>query len=57
MIEDAADGSDPPIMEVLGVKASQSHAILDPALGVQSAATDDSKLQGLVSRYLRREAA
>lgn len=48
----ATDGSDPPIMEVLGVKASQSHAIIDPTLGVQGAASDDSKLQGLVSRYL-----
>lgn len=53
----ANDGSDPPIMEVLGVKASQSHAILDPALGVQAAASDDTKLQGLVTRYLRSEAA
>jgi len=53
----AQDGSDPPIMEVLGVKASQAHAIIDPALGVQAAQTDASKLQGLVDRYLLDEAA
>ena len=48
----AQDGSDPPMMEVLGVKASQAHAIIDPALGVQAAQADASKLQGLVDRYL-----
>jgi SNF2 family DNA or RNA helicase len=53
----ARDGSDPSIMEVLGVKASQSHAIVDPALGVQAATSDDTKLQGLISRYLLKEAA
>lgn len=51
----AADGSDPPIMEVLGVKASQASHIVDPSLGVQSAASDDSRLKGLVDRYLQKE--
>lgn len=49
----AEDGSDPPMMEVLGVKASQASHIIDPSLGVQQAASDHSKLQGLVERYLR----
>ena len=53
----AQDGSDPPIMEVLGMKASQSRAITDPSLGVQAAHNDASKLQGLVERYLKRDAA
>lgn len=53
----ATDGSDPPIMEVLGVKASQSRAIVDPALGVQAVASDDTRLRGLIDRYLEREAA
>lgn len=48
----AEDGSDPPVMEVLGVKASQAAHIVDPSLGVQAAATDASKMQGLVERYL-----
>lgn len=51
----ADDGSDPPIMEVLGVKASQAAHIVDPALGVQAAATDGAKMQGLVERYLEKE--
>lgn len=53
----AEDGSDPPIMEVLGVKASQASNIIDPALGVQSTQSDDSRLKGLVDRYLSKEVA
>ncbi len=54
----AEDGSDPPIMEVLGVKASQASNIVDPSLGVQAAHADDSRLRGLIDRYLKtREAA
>lgn len=53
----ATDGSDPPIMEVLGVKASQASNIIDPSLGVQAAQTDDSRLKGLVDRYLKKETA
>lgn len=46
------DGSDPPIMDVLGLKASQAHAVVDPDLGVQSKHSDETKLQKLVQRYL-----
>jgi superfamily II DNA or RNA helicase len=46
------DGSDPPMMEVLGLKASEQAAILDPDLGVQSANNDVSHLRSLVERYL-----
>lgn len=54
----ADDGADPPMMETLGVKASQAHHIVDPSLGVQAAASDDSKMRGLVDRYLKlRKAA
>lgn len=49
----AEDGSDPPIMEVLGVKASQASNIVDPSLGVQAAHADDSRLRGLIDRYLK----
>lgn len=48
----AEDGADPPIMEVLGVKASQASRIVDPSLGVQASASDGAKLQGLIERYL-----
>ncbi len=48
----ADDGSDPPILEVLGVKASQASHIVDPSLGVQAQANDDAKMRGLVDRYL-----
>jgi len=53
----ADDGSDPPMMEVLGLKASQAHSIVDPGLGVQSTVRDESRLQSLVQRYLDREVA
>lgn len=46
------DGSDPPMMEILGLKASEAAQILDPALGVQAAHTDESHLRTLVERYL-----
>lgn len=51
----AEDGADPPMMEVLGLKASQAAQIVNPALGVQAAANDDSRLRTLVDRYLKRE--
>jgi superfamily II DNA or RNA helicase len=46
------DGSDPPMMDVLGLKASQAQAVVDPDLGVQSKTNDAGKLQKLVQRYL-----
>jgi SNF2 family DNA or RNA helicase len=49
------DGSDPPMMEVLGLKASESAQILDPALGVTSVHSDSSPLQALVRRYLAKQ--
>jgi len=46
------EGSDPPMMEVLGLKASEASQITDPHLGVVVVDVDDSKLQGLVQKYL-----
>jgi hypothetical protein len=46
------DGSDPPMMDVLGLKASEAHSVVDPDLGVQSKQSDETKLQKLVQRYL-----
>lgn len=50
----AEDGSDPPMMELLGLKASEAHQVVDPTLGVQAAHSDESRLQALVQRYLGR---
>lgn len=53
----ADDGSDPPIMEVLGLKASQAAGVTDPGLGVTRTASDRKPIERLIERYLRREAA
>ncbi len=46
------DGSDPPIMDVLGLKASEATQITDPFLGVELKENDTSNLRRLVERYL-----
>ena len=48
------EGSDPPIMDVLGIKASEAQQIVDPHIGVQRADDDTSNLQKLVERYLTK---
>lgn len=48
------DGSDPPVMDVLGIKASEATHIFDPHLGASAAAGDEHHLQRLVARYLAR---
>jgi SNF2 family DNA or RNA helicase len=50
----AEEGSDPPMMEVLGLKASEAHQVIDPSLGVQAVHSDTTHLQRLVERYLNR---
>ena len=49
------EGSDPPIMDVLGIKASEATQIVDPHLGIQRVDTDTSNLQKLVQRYLDKK--
>lgn len=49
------DGSDPPIMDVLGIKSSEASQIVDPYLGVQVVDTDSSNLRKLVQRYLDKK--
>jgi SNF2 family DNA or RNA helicase len=51
------EGSDPPMMDMLGLKASQAAAIIDNGLGVQHVESDVSRLQVLVQRYLDKKAA
>lgn len=48
------EGSDPPMMEVLGLKASESTQIVDPHLGVQTTHSDETHLHKLVQRYLAK---
>lgn len=48
------EGSDPPIMDVLGIKASEAQQIVDPHLGVEKAEQDMSNLRRLVERYLEK---
>ncbi len=49
------DGSDPPMMDVLGIKASEAHHILDPNAAVEIIPDDTSHLRRLVERYLSRK--
>jgi SNF2 family DNA or RNA helicase len=50
------DGSDPPMMDVLGIKASEAQHIVDPHLGIEVRENDTSHLRKLVERYLDRKA-
>lgn len=49
------DGSDPPMMDVLGIKASEATQIVDPDLGIQTQETDVTNLRRLVARYLDKK--
>lgn len=53
----ADDGSDPPMMDVLGIKASQAHHIVDGGLGPQRKVEDKEGLKALIHRYLGERAA
>lgn len=46
------DGSDPPMMEVLGLKASQAEQVVDPLAPVKSVHSDMSAIRMLAARYL-----
>ena len=49
-------GSDPVIIETLGIKSSQSRGILDPMKGAEHVHSDESRLMKLAERYLNKEA-
>lgn len=49
------DGSDPPMLDVLGIKASEAAQIVDPYMGVQVVENDTSHLRRLVQRYLSQK--
>lgn len=46
------DGSDPPMMAMNGLKASQAAGIHDPSLGPQRVVSDLSPIEMLIARYL-----
>lgn len=47
-------GSDPTIINILGLKASQSRGITDPMAGVETIVSDDSRIKMIAQRYLER---
>jgi len=49
-----AGGSDPVIMDMLGIKADQSRGIVDPMLGIEARQQDDSRLRKLAMAVLGR---
>lgn len=52
-----AGGSDPVIMDMLGVKADQSRGIIDPMQGFDAKQMDDSRMRKLAMAVLGREAS
>jgi len=46
-------GSDPGIVEMLGLKSSQASGILDPLLGAQIQHKDSSRIKELARKYLK----
>lgn len=46
-------GSDPLIVDLLGLKSSQAQGVIDPHLGVQQIHSDDSRIQLLIQKYLK----
>lgn len=48
----ANDGSDPVLLDTIGLKASQSHGIVDPLKAAPTQFTDQSRLQKLAQTYL-----
>lgn len=51
----AEDGSDPLLIDMLGLKASQARGITDPLAGVEHVYSDESRIKMLAELYLSRE--
>lgn len=47
-------GSDPPIINLLGLKASQSHGIIDPLTATSEQFSDDSRIKLMAQSYLNK---
>jgi SNF2 family DNA or RNA helicase len=48
-------GSDPLIIDMLGIKASQSHNIINPLQAIEEQYTDESRIKLLAERYLAKK--
>jgi SNF2 family DNA or RNA helicase len=48
------DGSDPPIIDLLGIKASQAHGINDPLDAMPDQVSDDSRIKMMAELYLSK---
>ncbi|MFI5140648.1 MAG: hypothetical protein ACHQIM_22715, partial [Sphingobacteriales bacterium] len=48
------EGSDPPMMDILGLKASQAAYINDPELGIQQQHSDESRIKQIALSYLNK---
>lgn len=46
------EGSDPPMIEMLGLKAGQARGITDPFAGGETVTSDDSRIKALARAYL-----
>jgi len=46
------EGSDPPMVEMLGLKAGQARGITDPFTGSETVESDDSRIKALARHYL-----
>ncbi|WP_052350294.1 hypothetical protein [Paenibacillus gorillae] len=52
------DGSDPPMVEILGIKSYQSQGIVDPGQQLEAKHSDKSCIQALAEQFLiKKEAA
>lgn len=50
-------GSDPLIIDMLGVKSSQSHNIVDPLKAIDNQHSDNSRIKILADQYLKKTAS
>ena len=48
------DGSDPPMVDLLGIKASQSTGIVDPGRLFEPVTSDISRMKALAMQYLSK---
>jgi hypothetical protein len=48
-------GSDPPIIRLLGLKASQSHGIIDPTKEVEQVHSDESRMKFIAEMFLKKQ--
>lgn len=46
-------GSDPLLIDLLGLKSSQAQGIIDPHLGVQTVHSDQTRMQMMIQKYLK----